>query len=382
MPAEALRMSDKLTVVVFGMGEVGFGLVRELARLPGLRVVACRRNDQEGSKDVNLLTVAGEVMGQHSDIRFESVDISELEQVRKILERYQPDLVFQCATALSYLRVRQLPSDISDTLLHVGIGWTAPMNIQYPIVVGRAIKELGLSDSTVFVNASTPDYTNVVLDRLGLPIDCGIGNIGGGRVSMIAYGAAARLGVAREDLTVRAAFPHAVAAALRENKSTGGHPYYLNVRYHGADVTTEVDPDESLRGGWPKIPSLGKPQHGYPLAVASSTAVISGILYDTHDITHVPGANGLPGGWPVKLQRDGVDVVVPPGAAENDLRDVNNAGLRGDGIEEIKTDGTIVFTEQSREAVRNALGYDCAVLAPEDLANRRSEIAAAITSIE
>lgn len=375
-------MTHKPTVVVFGLGDVGFGVVRDLARVPGLRVVACRRSAEAGRGDVNLATAVADVLGQRSDVCFEAVDVSAEAEVRAVLERHEPDLVFQCATALPYWRVRELPDPVSEALLGVGIGWTAPMNVQYPVVVGRALEATGLADTTLFVNASTPDYTNVVLDRIGLPVDCGIGNIGGGRVSMLRRGAAARLDVPPEDVSVRAAFPHAVAATLRESGGTGGLPYFLQVRRRGEDVTDAVDPDDALADGWPELPHLSHPPRGYPLASAHSTAIITGLLHDTGRVTHAPAPDGLPGGWPVRLTRQGAEPVVPPGTDENRLRAVNEAGLRGDGIEAIRDDGTIVFTERSREVVRDALSYDRAELPPGDLAAGRAEIEAALDALD
>jgi hypothetical protein len=86
---------------------------------------------------------------------------------------------------------------------------------------------------------------------------------------------------------------------------------------------------------------------------------ILAVLHDTQEFTHVPGPNGLPGGYPVHLGWEGAKLALPSGITQEEAIKINLEGQRRDGIEEIRTDGTVVFTKPVCAALKQVFGIDC-----------------------
>jgi hypothetical protein len=132
----------------------------------------------------------------------------------------------------------------------------------------------------------------------------------------------------------------------------------LKIVANGKDITNLIDPLKMLSReniGLPKTP-FGVEKN--PLIAASAVKVIRGLLQDTREIAHAPGPNGLPGGYPVRLSRKDVDVVLPDELTLEEAIRINNESGKLDGIDEVKGDGTIVLTEKSMEIVKEELDYE------------------------
>lgn len=54
---------------------------------------------------------------------------------------------------------------------------------------------------------------------------------------------------------------------------------------------------------------------------------------------------------------------------------------RGDGIESIRADGTVAFSERAHEAMREVLGYDCPQLRPGESEARADELRARLETL-
>jgi hypothetical protein len=86
----------------------------------------------------------------------------------------------------------------------------------------------------------------------------------------------------------------------------------------------------------------------------------------------------LPGGYPARLSYErGAEVLLPEGITLEEAIKVNEEGGRiGDGIEKIKDDGTVVFTEKAVKIYREILGYECEELKIEESEERARELRA------
>lgn len=93
---------------------------------------------------------------------------------------------------------------------------------------------------------------------------------------------------------------------------------------------------------------------------ASSRQVgTDGSLYDTNELSHAPGPEGLVGGYPVNINKDGAKVFIPEGMTREKAIQINEEAQKWDGIERIEQDGTVVFTDEAYTTFKNLLGYDC-----------------------
>jgi hypothetical protein len=101
--------------------------------------------------------------------------------------------------------------------------------------------------------------------------------------------------------------------------------------------------DEQIRelfhAPWP-LPA-GTVSHD--LTAAHTVQIVEALLGDEPTAAHAPAPGGLPGGYPVRLSREAIEVDWPE---VHDAVALNERAQRWDGIERIEADGTIVFTQE------------------------------------
>ena len=111
-----------------------------------------------------------------------------------------------------------------------------------------------------------------------------------------------------------------------------------------------------------------------PVVASSGLRIALAMLEDSGRLCHAPGPDGLPGGYPVRVYGDAIELALPEGVTYNDALAINEAAQRRDGIEQIEDDGTVVFTEEAVRIMRENLGYDCPKLAPDEDLERAREL--------
>jgi hypothetical protein len=68
--------------------------------------------------------------------------------------------------------------------------------------------------------------------------------------------------------------------------------------------------------------------------------------------TSVPGPFGLPGGWPVRVDKGKMRLDLPDGLSVDAGVHCQSEAAKFDGIEGIAADGTVTFTESARSFLR------------------------------
>ncbi len=77
----------------------------------------------------------------------------------------------------------------------------------------------------------------------------------------------------------------------------------------------------------------------------------------------------------MRVNAQGAEVVLPEGLTLEQVIKVNMDSLKFDGIEDIKEDGTVTFTEECRQLVKEWLGADIGQpLRLEDVDERAAEV--------
>lgn len=137
-----------------------------------------------------------------------------------------------------------------------------------------------------------------------------------------------------------------------------GTPFYFRAFIHGEDVTYLLEVKTIFDPLPTTFKRLGGPT-GLLMTAASAAVILDGIANNTGVITHAPGPNGLPGGYPVQVKAEGVRVILPDGLTLDDAIRINEEGLRLDGIEKIEDDGTVIFAEKNMAILKETLGYEC-----------------------
>jgi hypothetical protein len=347
------------TLLIVGLGELGGIVLELLARVPDFagRIVAADIADDAGRRRTNSAIQGAAQLGLYPAIEFLRVDLTDIDGTATILRRVRPDIIFNATTLASWWVRSLLPPQVHDKLYAVGAGagaWTA-MHLALAAKLMRAASEAGVP--ALVVNASYPDTVNAVLHRLGLAPAVGIGNVDLA-VPAIQQVASRRLGVPMREVEVRAIAHHFHSFNLLYHGHTYGIPFHLEVRSGGRDVTAALDNPQFLAA----VADEGRLPAGAAatyVVAASACRTLLGILRDTGEVSHAPGPAGLPGGYPVRLFRRGVELALPPAVPLERAIALNEGGQRAEGVDRIEADGTVVFTETAHAVLRDVVGFDC-----------------------
>ena len=95
---------------------------------------------------------------------------------------------------------------------------------------------------------------------------------------------------------------------------------------------------------------------------------------DTGEVMHAPAPSGLPGGYPVRVDRNGGEVILPKGLTIEEAIRINEEGQRYDGIDRIDQDGTVHYAEKSVAIMKEMVGYDCKVMKLDETEEQSREL--------
>ena len=200
------------------------------------------------------------------------------------------------------------------------------------------------------------DGVNPILGKVGLAP-----TIGGGNISLLVP--PIRMVVA-EKLRIPLRYVSVSLVGYHSVVTTGMKaPYWIRIFADNRDVT-EMFPKEKLCEQVMKARSRGIGATGWsgpPPQQATASSFLRNVLaiyFDKKELVHASGPKGLPGGYPVRLSYDAVDVVIPEGLTLEDAVRINEDGAKFDGIQEIKSDGTLVLTDTAAKIMRDTLGYE------------------------
>ncbi|MFI9387351.1 hypothetical protein [Kutzneria sp. NPDC052558] len=229
------------------------------------------------------------------------------EDLARLLESRRPDGVVVCASRQSPW---EGPSAWTDLLAREGFGLSLPLHADIAARTGRAI--MAASPETWLVNACFPDAVNPLLAAQGIPVICGVGN-----VATLAAALQAALGLpdqSRLRLVAHHLHLHAPDTVADEALAwLDGTPI--------ADVTTLLAAQRSVdRAAANRVT-------GHTAALLLDT-LLTGDEMDTH----VPGPNGLPGGYPVRIHGGKVSLRLPGGLSEAEAVARNEKSATRDGV--------------------------------------------------
>ncbi|MFQ5877589.1 MAG: hypothetical protein ACE5JH_07880 [Acidobacteriota bacterium] len=358
------------TVLLIGLGHLGGVVLELLAREPGIaRVVACSRDPARGTARCNLARLGAVAQGCAPRIEYLPLDLDDPEGVAAAVRRIAPDIVLSTASMQTWWLTELLPPEAAAPLREARFGIWLPVHMALTLKLMRALRRIGYGGVTL--TAPFPDVVNCVLGRLGLAPTCGVGNIAE-IVPKIRLLASRRLGARLDSVRVLLVGHHALEAAALSSDPGDLPPYHLEITADGDDVTHQLPGEELLRA---PCPLPGGPARAF-LTAGATSRLVRALVAGRETLQHAPAPAGLPGGYPVRVGRGRVRPAPIGGLSLQDAIAINERSHRFDGIERIEPDGTAVFRAESVEAVRRALGYECARLAPDDSEARGRELMA------
>jgi hypothetical protein len=356
--------------LIVGLGGLGSWVLELLARSDGITYVVGADVDQEWGRRKVYNAASGAILqGYYPRLAFVRIDLQDVDATAETIARLQPQLILNCATLQTWWLRKKLPPDIGDRLTEAGSGPWLSTHLALSRKLMMAVRASDFQGHVI--NSGIPDISNVVLAKRGLAPTIGLGNIDL-LISPLRMGVARRLEVSVRNVSVFAILHHYHTTHFRKHAS-GAPSYFLRLMVGDQDVTGQFDTDLLLHQV--SQDRLSGPDGN---AVVAASGVKNGLalLRDTGLLTHSPGPQGLPGGYPVRLSASGAQVVLPTGVTMEQALSCAEAGQRADGVEQIEEDGTVVYTDKAAQIIKEVLGYELTSLGFDQCDEQAAELIA------
>jgi hypothetical protein len=343
------------SILVIGLGDLGFHILQFLTRVSGISTIMTADIDKEiGLVKTRDAIFGASQQGFYPDTSFTPINLYDIDGTSEILRDMRPDIICNVTTLMSWWVRHTLPAETYKRLAEAGSGPWVPLHLSLTHSLMQAIEKSGID--TRVVNCSFPDGVNPILGKVGLAP-----TIGGGNISLLVP--PIRMVVA-EKLRIPLRYVSVSLVGYHSVVTTGMKaPYWIRIFADNKDVT-EMFPKEKLCEQVMKARSRGIGATGWsgpPPQQATASSFLRNVLaiyFDKKELVHASGPKGLPGGYPVRLSYDDVNVVIPEGLTLEDAVRINEDGAKFDGIQEIKSDGTLVLTDTAAKIMRDTLGYE------------------------
>ncbi len=352
------------SVLIVGAGDAGLKMAAGLVQSGRLRrVTLADPASDRGAAAAGLLASLGEC-----PVDFVALDGTRQGDVEALLRRLAPDLVVQSASLVGPWATIGRRDPVARALTAAGLAIQLPAQLPVLTSVMQAVRAVDFTGPVA--NLSLPDITHAVLQARGLAPTIGLGN------------------VSMQLMRVRAA----LRAEEAETDSEGELPLIRLIGHHKqvyGVMTAEApaDPGDRVRvylgeegrradelayRGFPLAPSIDY----NVVTAASALPVLLALLPGAEPLRYsAPAPLGLPGGYPVMIAGGAISLDLPPGAELDEIVAFHRRIGRGDGVEEIAEDGTVVFTDAARTAVAELDPGLAEPLAPNDVKARFGRLA-------
>ncbi|MDI6887976.1 MAG: hypothetical protein QMC98_04975 [Candidatus Thermoplasmatota archaeon] len=361
------------SVLVLGLGDMGSRALEYLA-LSGnkIKIIGADLNEELGRKKVNSALGVALRRNYYPELDFVKIDLNDVKSTSSILRKLIPTVILHTVSTLSWWEYKKLPDKLVKKLDSVGFGPWLPANIIYDYKLMKAVRSSGIK--THVINAPYPDVANPVLAKLDLAPTVGFGNFDL-LVPAVRKIVSDKLNIKMKAIKIFLVGHHVLRPALAGelgNDARQKVPFYLKILAKQRDVTKKF----SLRKLLGQASTFFPPGLGFhPFTTASAVRNVLAILNNTNELCHAPGPLGLPGGYPVRLNRNGATLFLPEDITLREAIEINEESQIYDGIEKIKDDGGVVFTDKSIKIFKEILGYKCPKeISPDEWEEKAKEL--------
>ena len=229
------------------------------------------------------------------DVAASKVDLAAPDAAGELLAVCRPAVIVQAASFQSGSVISAGGNAWTHLVAEGGLSATAVFQSVLTSRIARAAVQA--SPQSRLINCCFPDVANGIITAMGLPVACGIGNI--------------------------AILAHAFAGMLE-----GAPPPRLQMLCHYQNLTAWRSPCDDRRGAAPRVWLDGievacvfwrfagvqlTPEPAIDISGASGVRLILALAQGRDWRGHVPGPDGLPGGYPVALEGGRLDLDLPQG---------------------------------------------------------------------
>lgn len=329
-------MSNKKSdILVIGSGSLArtFCYAIALTSQRSLRVCILGRFKSSVDEVVTVSNARAAAFSSKVTFVGDTIDWASENDLADKLGAYSPRLILQSASLQSPWELRTSQSNWGALIKEGGFGITVPLQSALVARVASLIKSL--TPSSILVNACYPDAVNPLLHYLGLPVTCGVGNVG-----ILAAVLNAQFALRRQ-LQVVAHHFHIIS-------KPGGEPPLV---WLDGESLLDLEAKRHIQPALSRIRAI-KGAELNQIVGAVSAEVVLALLGHSPIISHVPGPNGLPGGYPVLIQNGQVELALPPDCSTASAIDLNSRAAYEEGAAVIDKNGFIGFNAKASEAIR------------------------------
>jgi len=343
--------------MIIGLGEIGGKALEILARRPGMgRIIAADFNVEYGKQKVNNALFGAAMEGYYPNIVFTPIDLNNIDQTAQTLAKYNPAVIFNSTSLQSYWMVELLPKEIHKKIQEISYGIWIPMHLTLCYKLMLAVEKSGID--TKVVNGAYPDAVNPAISKVCQYPVSGIGN-GELVIPQIKKVVSDKLGVPMKSVTCLLIQHHYAEYWIVREGHEGGGRSYLKILVDGNDVSKEFNIQELWKEVIRTAKRPGRPD-GHYIVASSAVQKMMAIYNDTNELSScIAGPGKLIGGYPGRIGRNGVTIVLPDGVTMEEAKKINEESSLLEGIEEMRDDGTIIFAEKNSTLMKQLMGYDC-----------------------
>lgn len=296
-----------------------------------LRIVIAGRNAARRDWLVTAANARTKIFDTPTRFSGADVDLLAPGEADRIVAASAPRVIVQAASAQASAVIARSGDAWSRLVAEGGLSATALTQAQITIAMARANTRAG--DRAAFINCAFPDVVNTIVKAAGHSVLSGVGNVG-----ILASTFAAALDLEPGRLKVLAHY-QTLAAFRRPTQERDGQAPRVWIdgrevedvftRFCAVKLTPEPVIDISGATGVPLIRALcaGRTWRG-----------------------HLPGPDGLPGGYPVVVEDGQAQLDLPPGLTRNTAIAWNAAFESRNGLV-VGADGHIRFCGRLRELI-------------------------------
>lgn len=361
---------EKPLIMVVGCGDLAARLLSMLLHTPDTnRVVLAGRDVEKMTRTVNLARFTATNLGLIPEVTVERIDLDDVATTAGTLARVRPDIVFMAASLQSWRIITKLPKEHFEALDEAQFGPWLPMHLTLNHRLAAAVRESGTAPKVL--NAAFPDAVGPILDKVGLAPTAGIGNVAN-IIPALTFGYAVEAGVDPSAVEVRLVAQHYFSHYVPRFGNEGNGRYHLSATAHGKPLD-DIPHGEVFAHLSGRLRRLGG-DAGQLLTASSAMRVLHAMATDSGVRAHAPAPNGLPGGYPVRVGRDGPALDLPDGMPVDTAVAINEECQRADGIDRIDDDGTVTFAEREMSVMKRLLGYECRTMPLAESAHWAEEL--------
>lgn len=266
--------------------------------------------------------------------RFESfaIDLLEPDAAARLLTATQPRVLVQAASIQTSQVIAQTGNAWTRLVAEGGLSATAVFQALISSRVAAAITSAGRP--IAFVNCGFSDVVNGMITAQGHAVACGMGNVA--ILSNVFAGSAS----VRPGAEVRTLAHYQTIGAWRRPPSerTGPTP---RVWVDGAEV-------EDVFSRFADVQLT--PEPAIEISGASGVPMMLAMASGGEWRGHVPGPNGLPGGYPVRLSAGKVTLDLPAGVSAQEAIAWNRAFEERNGLT-VTPDGRAIYSGRLRDGI-------------------------------